>query len=284
MSEDRLSEEESLEDSCEELAWGGQVAVDVRPAQEDLPQCAVSCEAMSFLVCRRSYFTLALQEAQERFWNLLPDNHNFKRKDCWLEYRGVPIKMQHPIGLLFDLLHSGRPLPWALTMHFSPMPSSLVPLPSRESVEGAFMTSLKEAEALKHRGAVINRAAEGELKALKNGLLEGDWEQFRSINCRFMQEPFQFVPVKVLSFDERGARIQSSQLIKVPPAASDGSPTTMEDFVKMEAVEAIVPAGHSLLLQGVRPPPSAEMAWLARHLAYPDNFLHFAVVKEERGV
>ena len=63
-------------------------------------------------------------------------------------------------GLLYDLLVSGSPdhdpaLPWQITVHVSQFPAdTLLPCHTREHVESFFMSSLKEADQLKHSGKV----------------------------------------------------------------------------------------------------------------------------------
>ena len=82
--------------------------------------------------------------------------------EMWFSYNGSPLRWHHPIGLLHDLL-AGVPgqdghLPWSITVLFSYFPvEQILPCHAREQVESVFMSSLKEADQLKHSGKKNHR-------------------------------------------------------------------------------------------------------------------------------
>ncbi len=66
----------------------------------------------------------------------------------------------HPIGLWFDLFSDGI-LPWSISVHFDKFPEqSLCRCPCKDAIRSQFMSVLKEADALKHKGQVINSMQE----------------------------------------------------------------------------------------------------------------------------
>ncbi|VDL99146.1 unnamed protein product, partial [Schistocephalus solidus] len=109
----------------------------------------------------------------------------------WLEFDTRPLKWHYPVGLLFDLFGSASSLPWEIYIHFENYPSDILLAPpvNRASVKANFMSTIKEADMLKHRGSVVSEMQPRDHLQLWMGLLNGTFEQFWTVNRRFMQ-PF----------------------------------------------------------------------------------------------
>ena len=68
-------------------------------------------------------------------------------------------------------------LPWTITVHFGNAPADKVlRCPNREVVESQFMSALKEADFLKHRGQVISTMQKKDHSQLWLGLINGEAE------------------------------------------------------------------------------------------------------------
>ncbi|XP_037932598.1 autophagy protein 5-like [Teleopsis dalmanni] len=105
--------------------------------------------------------------------------------------------------VLFDTLHSDEDdQPWNVTIHFSKCPNdTLVKLSTRDELEAHFMSCLKEADVLKHRGQIISTMQKKDHNQLWLGLTNDKFDQFWAINRRLMeanseQETFKHVPIR----------------------------------------------------------------------------------------
>ena len=107
--------------------------------------------------------------------------------EMWFSEQGRPLRWHHPIGLLFDLTRAaagpGPGLPWQLDVHFTDFPSDqLLPCQTRDQVESVFMSSLKEADQLKHGGKVVSLMQKKDHSQLWLGLASDKFDQFWAIN------------------------------------------------------------------------------------------------------
>lgn len=78
---------------------------------------------------------------------------------------------------------------------------NVLPLFCRDIVEAHFMSSLKEADCLKHRSQVISAMQKKDHNQLWTGLVNDKFDQFWSINRRLMecnadQDGFKHIPVR----------------------------------------------------------------------------------------
>lgn len=82
-------------------------------------------------------------------------------------------------------------LAWLCLVLFQNFPHEtlLAPPVSKSSIESIFMYTVKEADALKHRGAVVNVMLPRDHRQLWLGLSDHAFDQFWAVNRRFMQ-PF----------------------------------------------------------------------------------------------
>lgn len=70
----------------------------------------------------------------------------------------------------------------------------------REIVESHFMSCLKEADVLKHRGQVVSRMQKKDHNQLWLGLVNDKFDQFWSVNRRLMEpsseDGFKYIPIR----------------------------------------------------------------------------------------
>lgn len=158
-------------------------------------------EPYYMMVPRVTYFPLVLDRVVKYFNRFLDQNKQVVT-DMWLDYDGQPLKWQHPIGLSWDLFGSNYDLPWRLILHFSNFPAQeLVRCNTKSSIETNFMSSIKEADTLKHKGAVIKNMVKKDHNQLWSSLVNDRFEQFWSINKKLMDrtdnELFRFIPFRL---------------------------------------------------------------------------------------
>lgn len=158
-------------------------------------------EPYYMMVPRVTYFPVVLDRVV-KYFNRFMDQTKNSTDEMWLDYEGQHIKSHHPIGLSWDLFGSSYDLPWHLMLHFSDFPSKdLVKCNSKASIKSIFMSSIKEADALKHKGSVTKNMLEKDQNLLWTSLINDKFDQFWSINKRLMEridnELFKCIPFRL---------------------------------------------------------------------------------------
>lgn len=158
-------------------------------------------EPFYMMVSRVTYFPLVLDRVL-KYFNRFTDPTRQTTNDLWIDYEGQAITWQHPIGLSWDMLSSSHELPWRLNIHYKDFPSKeLVRCNTKASIETNFMSSLKEADALKHKSAVMKNMLKKDHNLLWSSLVNQKFDQFWSVNKRLMDridnELFGYIPFRV---------------------------------------------------------------------------------------
>lgn len=158
-------------------------------------------EPYYMMVSRVTYFPLILDKVI-KYFNRFMDQSKQTSSDMWLDYDGQPIKWHHPVGLSWDLFGSNYDLPWKLILHFSEFPAKeLVRCNTKTSIETNFMSSIKEADALKHKGAVIKNMVRKDHNQLWSSLVNDKFDQFWLVNKRLIErldnELFRYIPFRL---------------------------------------------------------------------------------------
>jgi autophagy-related protein 5 len=158
-------------------------------------------EPYYMMVPRMTYFPIVLDRVV-KYFNRFMDQSKNSTDDMWLDYEGQHIKAHHPVGLSWDLFGSSYDLPWRLMLHFSDFPSKdLVRCNSKASIKSIFMSSIKEADALKHKGSVTKNMLEKDQNLLWSSLVNDKFDQFWSVNKRLMDridnELFKCIPFRL---------------------------------------------------------------------------------------
>ncbi|GJQ74644.1 putative involved in autophagic vesicle formation [Trypoxylus dichotomus] len=225
------------------------------------------------MVPRLSYFPLVTDKVKKYFLKFLSNEK--EDQEMWLEYDGQPLKWHFPIGVLFDLfMVSHADLPWNITVHFEKFPTQQVfRFNNKEAIESFFMSCLKEADVLKHRGVVINGMQKKDHNQLWLGLQNDKFDQFWAVNRKLMEFPsdqdhFRYIPFRCYCDD--GYR---QKLIK--PVTEEGQRKTLNDLL-----QEVFPNKSDVKVRthGVVPALNTPLQWMSEHLSYPDNFLHLCVI------
>jgi len=223
---------------------------------------------------RMSYLPLATDKVLKHFSKYSVDKNP---GNVWFDYKGSPLKWHHPIGALYDLfkgvpLDNDEGLPWQITVHMTNFPQQdLIPCTTREVIKSQYMSSVKEADQLKHAGKIVSNMKEKDHLQLWTGLQNDKFDQFWAINRRFMESPgqenFKNIPIR-FHLSEKQSVVQ--KLVK-PISENTGDSLTFGDLKEM-----FYPTS-TLIIQGLQPSPETPVEWMSKHLSYPDNFLHIAV-------
>ena len=191
------------------------------------------------MVSRQTYFPLVLDKVQRHFSDSV--STSLKQNELWLDYNGTPLKWHYPVGLLYDLYaneasaNTSSNLPWTVNVHFSDYPADMLQYTGKEMVEAYFMSTVKEADALKHKGKVVNEMLKKEHKQLWYGVQNDKFEQFWTVNKKLMEVGgdagvsggFRNIPFRVYENDR--AFIQRN----FEPVTETGRKKTLGDLLEV---------------------------------------------------
>uniref|UniRef100_A0A8C7NND2 Autophagy protein 5 n=1 Tax=Oncorhynchus mykiss TaxID=8022 RepID=A0A8C7NND2_ONCMY len=143
--------------------WFGRIPTCFTLYQDEITER--EAEPFYLLLPRMSYLTLVTDKVKKHFLKVMKAEDI---EEMWFDFEGTSLKWHYPIGLLFDLHASNTALPWSITV--SPVCRDLLHCPSNSVIEAHFMSSIKEADALKHKSQVINDMQKKDHKQLWMGL------------------------------------------------------------------------------------------------------------------
>ncbi|XP_034030292.1 autophagy protein 5 isoform X1 [Thalassophryne amazonica] len=258
--------------------WFGRIPTCFTLHQDEVTE--KEAEPYYLLLPRVSYLTLVTDKVKKHFLKVVRVEDV---EEMWFEYEGTPLKWHYPIGVLFDL-HASAVLPWNITVHFKNFPDrDLLHCPCNSVIEAHFMSSIKEADALKHKGQVINDMQKKDHKQLWMGLQNDKFDQFWAMNRKLMEycseeEGFRYIPFRI--YQTLSDRPFIQKLFR--PVSADGQPHTLGDLLK-EMYPAAVPDDgekkhYQVVIQGIEPLLETPLQWLSEHLSHPDNFLHICII------
>ncbi|EAA05542.4 autophagy protein 5 isoform X2 [Anopheles stephensi] len=251
--------------------WEGKIPVHFKLSADETD---VEPEEYFLLIPRLSYFPLVTDKVRKHFLRFV--SNELQDGEMWMDSNGTPLKWHFPIGVLYDLLvGTDGTLPWHVTVHFSKFPDDiLIRCPNKEIVEAHFMSSLKEADVLKHRGQVVSAMQKKDHNQLWLGLVNDKFDQFWAVNRRLMepipdQDGFKHIPVRCYAEDG------TYQQKLVAPSTASGQKRLLQDL--LDDFSTPVRKAVEARTHGVTVPESTPLQWLSEHLSYPDNFLHLCL-------
>lgn len=264
-----------------------------------------SPEPLYLMLSRYNYFPCIIEKVHRYYSNYFKENPNdttthINIADVWFEYESIPLKWHYPIGVLFDLYTSSFPsasshLPWQITVHLNKFPENeIIRFPDKESIEAHFMTTLKEADALKHRGQIIGDMQKRDHKQLWNSLLQDKYEGFWNINIKLMSYTdnlnyFRHVPFRIHILDK-----PPIQKLFSPFDTEKENWTTLQDLLQLalnheaqceqlsneKKILNTNISDYEVIIHGIKPSLQAPVQWLSEHFSYPDNFLHICLIEK----
>lgn len=262
-------------------------------------------EPLYLMLARHSYFPCFIEKIHRYYStyfkeNLYDTNNYINLSNLWLEYESIPLKWHYPIGVLYDLYTSSLSstpshLPWQITVHLSKFPEGeIIRFPNKESIEAHYMSTLKEADALKHKGQIIGDMHKRDHKQLWSSLLQDKYDGFWNINNKLMSYTdhlhyFRYIPFRIYIMDK-----PFIQKLFSPYNADEDKLMTLHDLLhfslnheaKCEQLaneKKIISTqvdDYRVVIHGVQPPLHTPIQWLSEHFSYPDNFLHICLVQK----
>ena len=285
--------------------WQSRLPICFILADEDVSKVrSESPEPLYLMLPRQSYFPCFIDKIHRYYStyfreNLTDTNNATNLNNLWLEYESSPLKWHYPIGVLYDLhtssnsSHSSQ-LPWPIIVHLSKFPEGeIIRFPDKESVEAHYMSTLKEADALKHKGQIIGDMQKRDHKQLWLSLLQDRYEGFWNINIRLMSyteniQYFRYIPFRIYILDKPFIQKLFS------PFDAENRPQTFYDLLSSalnheahceqsaneKKILNTVIEDYTVIIHGIQPSLQTPVQWLSEHFSYPDNFLHICLVEK----
>jgi len=157
------------------------------------------------------------------------------------------------------------------------------------------MSTIKEADALKHKGGkVIGDMQKRDHKQLWNSLLQDKYDAFWNINIKLMSLTdnllhFRYIPFRIYVLDK-----PFMQKLFSPFDSEHNKWMTLNDLLtfaitheaqcEQVANEKNITNtnldNYRVIIHGVQPPLHTPVQWLSEHFSYPDNFLHICLIEK----
>ncbi|KIX06677.1 uncharacterized protein Z518_04653 [Rhinocladiella mackenziei CBS 650.93] len=305
--------------ALQQTVWQARLPLEIRLATSE---CRTFDGADPYLIAypRLSYLPLLLPRLHAFFSpSLIANPETISPYAGYFTYDNVPLKWHLPLGLLYDIYvlstqdaasdHlSSAPLPFRLTLHFTPDPETpTLPDATPVVLHDSFMNSVKEADFLRSGTAnPIRTLSAQETQALWTSTQDNDLITFSKIHGSLVPSPNQMrnIPLRVYlpstpEKDPGKAQIKALQS-RIPPtvaAATQNSPAALRGGGSVGQPQTLGTALHQLipslfpsrrtpilatpLLHGVPVPMSAQLEELVRWGCYADGWL--SVVIAMRG-
>ncbi|KAL4084801.1 hypothetical protein QTP88_027703 [Uroleucon formosanum] len=255
--------------------WNGKLPVCFQLDEQEIHGIQ-NPEPFYLMVPRMSYFPLVCDKVKKHFVKHVDPEK--QEMEMWLEFKNIPLKWNNPIGVLYDLFTINDKqvdLPWKITVHFDNFPEDqLLRCSCRESVESNFMSSMKEADMLKHRSQVFSTMQRHQHNQLWTGLLNDKFDQFWSENKKLMEPSegsyFKHIPIH---FYRSGSSVMTQTLVK--PVSDDGNHITLGELIKLNYPSLDNP---KIFTHGICIPHETPIQWMSEHMSYLDNFLHLVII------
>lgn len=203
-------------------------------------------EPYYMMVSRVTYFPLVLDRVV-KYFNRFTEPKAIN--DLWLDYEGQPIKWHHPIGMSWDLFGASYDLPWKLILHFNDFPKELVKCNTKASIETNFMSTIKEADALKHKGSVIKNMVKKDHNQLWSSLVNNKFDQFWSINKRLMEgTDYRYIPYRLYlpdyTYVQKVIRPCTTERQIFQISTTDNSPQNLQEQDKETVIKNLPACSH----------------------------------------
>ena len=254
---------------------------------------------------RQNYFPCFIEKIQKYYSTYFKENindtiNNINFSNLWLEYESIPLKWHYPIGILYDLYTSSisstnSHLPWQIIVHLSKFPEGeIIRFPDKESIESHYMSTIKEADALKHKGQIISDMQKRDHKQIWNSLIQDKYDGFWNINNKLMSytdniQYFRYIPFRIYILDkpfiqklfspydieQNKAMILNDLIIYALNHEAQCEQQANEKKILNTNID-----DYQVIIHGIKPSLQTPLQWLSEHFSYPDNFLHICLVEK----
>ncbi|KAI3381815.1 hypothetical protein SNEBB_004032 [Seison nebaliae] len=296
-----MSEEKKLEnvdhhfdDELLEELWNGTVTIRIELDESSVFLSSESPDPVYISVHRNTYFPIIMRKFDRYFTSFLDPMRN---DSIWFEFQDEPLRWQLPIGLLYDLhtVHiSPKPVPWVIRAKYGKFPFEQILQMSNDDLlplENYFMSTLKEADELKHHGEILQTMTAQQHKQLWTSLSTNNFKQFWEINRLLMRKNkltncFHNIPFRYY-YRKKNEKMNNFNFYQALFSPIDGEGNKrrfrdllewiLEKFEMKENVQQIISEGQ-FIVQGIVPSFNVPIQYMCEHLSSPDNFLHIIAI------
>jgi autophagy-related protein 5 len=263
-----------IETNVLEEVWKGNIPIRINLSTHDIASHEIPPDYYA-LVSRFSYLPQLLEAVKAHFEPYT--STDFTLESIWFSYKSVPLKWHYPIGLLADMntyISSGNlilNIPFEIEVHFHRYPSdTLLAYQGLKSIKIIYQNSLKESCSLLlgTSGPVMNLSRDQE-ETMWKCISQADFKTFKDIGHDFISIPKQDcrnIPAKIIY-----TRARNGFILQPFPAN--------ENLLIGDAVKKIAPDfDGKIVVQGIEVPYIAELYWVWKLMAHPDNFLYISLI------
>lgn len=258
-----------FEEQVLQEVWKGAIPIRISLSTYDIASHETPPDYYS-LVLRSSYLPQLLESVKAHFEPYT--STDFTLESIWFTFNSVALKWHYPVGFLVDINTPNNlilTLPFHIEAHFHRFPNeNLLAYQGLKSLKNIFQNSLKESCALLlgTSGPVMNLSRDQENNMWK-AASSGDFRIFKEIGNDFVRIPkneCRFVPVRIFY-----AKIANGIILQ---------PFGTDDRVKT-VIEKVDPGfAGKVIVQGIQISMEAELYWLWKVMASPDNFLYITLI------
>ncbi|ONH66013.1 Autophagy protein 5 [Cyberlindnera fabianii] len=276
--------------ACEirELLWNGTIPCTITLYPNDSNQMTNTYE-YHVLAPRNSYFPTLYPELLSYFkpYLLVPEWSH--RSDWWLEFEGVPLRWNWPVGVLYDTMTGIDPSkgnkrsPWKLILRYRSYPDDyLLALPTLETLKTHWMNQIKESCYVQHGTAKpVMVLSKNDSSDLWSSVETHDFKQFWSIFMKIAPKTVD----KLKHVPSRFYITVSDKVIDLPFSPlnpSSEEPQTLGSVLH-ELLPDLFPSSKNYILakpvlHGIVIPSNTLVGEIYFDAVYVDGFLHFAII------
>jgi len=261
--------------------WNGKVPLKITVNEP------ISFGPQEYLIAasRISYLWLYLPQVLAYFTKYMDPDITDNENSWWLEYGGVPVPFNKPIGLLHDIM-VGSPSyePWKLTLTKGDFPSTtILQLNNTDSTLYTYwLNQFKESCYVRdgNSRAVMALSVHDQESLWKSIEATTDpqvdtsdsfWQLASGIFKRYTAA-MEKVPIKFY------VKSRSLQLTKTIQRSASGS-HTLENILHSEEIG--ITTSFDIILHGIRISETVNVSQLYLLCTYPDGFLHIVLIPNE---
>ncbi|KAK9373264.1 autophagy protein Apg5-domain-containing protein [Lipomyces chichibuensis] len=272
--------------------WDGVIPLQIILAPDE---CRIldSVEPFYINAARVSYLPQYFGRITAYFKPSLRDAETSLSSEWWLDFEGVPLRWNWPVGLLYDLLTGLDPtqadnqdhdwhLPWTLVLHHSQYPSdTLLRITSAGAVKEYWVNRVKEADFIRRGNAnAVMSLSKTDSDEMWAGVEEHDFDKFWGVTKKLLSsDPYalRHVPIKIY-LPSSNKMLQAL----VPPSISPREFHTVGTALHAHLPQ-LFPSRRTCLLarpvlHGVLLSMAIPLAELLYECMYTDGYLHICII------
>lgn len=277
-------------DEIRRLVWEGALNIQISvESSMTIKGASLKERTLNLRLPRESYITIYLSTIVDRLRNYLRVDPDGESQYVWLEYQGVPLYWNYPLGLLYDSMTALNPSErqndcdgtlnvWKLDFaQGTQLPPGVLPFSGDlQSVRSYWMQQWKQAcFVLNGSSKQMMSLSIQDTRKFWNSVTLRDQSAFRQIANKVVPPQPRCIPILI---HQSLPKMQLFQPI-VPPNKSDGSSMKVIDLIENQ-FPALFEGNNSLskvVSGGIEVPLASELQDVFNRFMSLDGFLHLSL-------